>query len=147
MKKRKFNWSAYFVIVVLTILYQSAFAQQQEIGISNLRSEKGKVILNVFKDQATYEKQEPFKKMVFEKRALKAGAISVSISLPPGTYGITLVDDENDNGKIDKNFIGIPKEGFGFSNFFMEKMKRPKFDDFKVEAGNGQPINIKAKYM
>jgi uncharacterized protein (DUF2141 family) len=73
--------------------------------------------------------------------------MTVELTLEAGTYGITLLDDENANGKIDKNFIGIPKEGFGFSNFFMTKMKKPAFDEFKVDLKTQPRVEIKVKYM
>lgn len=72
----------------------------------------------------------------------------VNYKLDPGTYGITLLDDENKNGEMEKNVIGIPKEGFGFSNFFMEKKKKPSFSDFKTNIkGEGDKVQIKVKYM
>ncbi len=37
-------------------------------------------------------------------------------NLAPGEYGISVVHDENENGDLDKNFVGIPKEGFAFGN-------------------------------
>jgi uncharacterized protein (DUF2141 family) len=52
------------------------------------------------------------------------GTLILTGDLEPGTYGITLVDDENKNGTLDKSFFGMPKEGFGFSNFFIEKLKK-----------------------
>jgi uncharacterized protein (DUF2141 family) len=36
--------------------------------------------------------------------------------LPPGDYGVAAIHDENSNAKLDKNLLGIPKEGFGFAN-------------------------------
>jgi len=36
--------------------------------------------------------------------------------LPFGTYAIKIFHDENDNGKLDTNFLGIPSEDYGFSN-------------------------------
>ena len=36
--------------------------------------------------------------------------------IPPGTYAIAVFHDENANGKLDKNFLGIPCEGYGASN-------------------------------
>ena len=37
-------------------------------------------------------------------------------NLPPGNYGVAVIHDENKNKKLDRNFLGIPKEGFGFAN-------------------------------
>ena len=36
--------------------------------------------------------------------------------IPPGNYAVAAIHDENSNAKLDKNLIGIPKEGFGFAN-------------------------------
>lgn len=36
--------------------------------------------------------------------------------LPSGTYGVEAIHDENSNARLDRNFLGIPKEGFGFAN-------------------------------
>ena len=44
------------------------------------------------------------------------GTYQRSFEIPPGTYAIKLHIDENENGKLDKNFIGIPKEQYGISN-------------------------------
>jgi len=140
-------------IVLLMGLFFVCFAcyaqtQETEVRVSGIRSEKGKVILNVFKDNETYNKEKPYKTFVFDKKAIVNGTLIVKCELEPGIYGITLVDDENANGKIDKNFIGMPKEGFGFSNFFMEKLKKPSFDDFKVDLkSHSNKVEIKVKYM
>jgi len=37
-------------------------------------------------------------------------------NLPPGNYAVAAIHDENRNAKLDRNFIGIPREGFGFAN-------------------------------
>lgn len=118
-----------------------------EIKVTDIRSAKGKILLNVFKDNASYDDEKPYKKLTFDKKEIINGTLVLHCDLEPGVYGFTMVDDENDNGKIDKNFIGIPKEGFGFSNFFMEKMKKPTFDDFKVDLKSQPKIVIKVKYM
>ncbi len=36
--------------------------------------------------------------------------------LPPGRYGVVVLHDENGNKKLDRNFLLVPKEGFGFAN-------------------------------
>lgn len=118
-----------------------------EIEVTGIRSPKGKIVLNVFKDNASYDDEKPFKKLAFDKKNITSGTLNINCELEPGTYGFTVIDDENDNGKIDKNFIGVPKEGFGFSNFFMEKMKKPTFDDFKVDLRTQPKIIIRVKYM
>ena len=44
------------------------------------------------------------------------GSHQRSFDIPPGTYAIKLHIDENENGELDTNFLGIPKEQYGISN-------------------------------
>ena len=47
---------------------------------------------------------------------VRRGSYQRSFDIPPGTYAVKLHIDENENGKLDTNFIGIPKEQYGISN-------------------------------
>lgn len=73
----------------------------------------------------------------------------IKFTLPPGTYGFTLIDDENHNGDIDYNWIGLPKEGFGFSDYYHNGMVKPHFDTFKfqLKAGEEKKITPKIRYI
>lgn len=44
------------------------------------------------------------------------GSYQRSFEIPPGTYAVKIHIDENENGKLDTNFLGIPKEQYGISN-------------------------------
>lgn len=56
--------------------------------------------------------------------------------VPYGTYALSVHQDKNENGEVDANFIGIPKEPVGASN--MSKMGRPNFSKcaFSVEGAH-----------
>jgi uncharacterized protein (DUF2141 family) len=54
-------------------------------------------------------------------------ATAVHDDLPPGDYGVVAIHDENKNHKLDRNFIGIPKEGFGFANNPHVALSAPPF--------------------
>ena len=49
------------------------------------------------------------------------------LDIPPGTYAIAVVHDENMNGKLDTNWLGIPTEGYGFSNDAKALLGAPSF--------------------
>ena len=55
-------------------------------------------------------------------------ATAIMENLPPGDYGVVAIHDENKNHKLDRNFIGIPKEGFGFANNPHVGLSAPSFD-------------------
>ncbi len=137
------------LIAGVLMIFLSSYKQNKEteVKITGIRSARGQLVLAVFKDQASYDAEKPCKTFLFDKKDLLNGNLAVKCELEAAVYGITLVDDENGNGKIDKNLIGIPKEGFGVSNFFMEKLKKPTFDDFKVDLKTHPTIDIKVKYM
>lgn len=56
--------------------------------------------------------------------------------IPYGTYGLAIIHDENENYKLDTNFFGIPKEGYGFSNNARGRFGPPDYSDtvFTLES-------------
>lgn len=75
--------------------------------------------------------------------------MNVKFDLPPGTYGLALLDDENNDDKMNYSFIGLPKEGFGFSNYYLSGLFKPKFEVFKftVLKDQKQKVQMKIRYM
>ena len=68
--------------------------------------------------------------------------------LPAGHYAISVMHDENSNGKVDTNFIGIPKEGVGASNDAKGSMGPPKFDDAGFDyAGGRKDLTVHITYL
>lgn len=69
--------------------------------------------------------------------------------IAPGRYAVALFHDENGNDDIDYNFLGIPKEGFGFSNNAMGVLSMPSFDkaSFEVKQGEVTRQRIKMRYI
>jgi len=61
-------------------------------------------------------------------------ATAVMENLPVGDYSVVAIHDENKNHKLDRNFIGIPKEGFGFANNPHVGLSAPSFDSAKVHV-------------
>lgn len=62
--------------------------------------------------------------------------------LPAGDYGVLVTHDENGNGKLDTNMLGMPLEGYGFSNNPLV-MRKPTFDEARVTVpATGIAIDI-----
>ena len=65
--------------------------------------------------------------------------------LPPGQYAVQVIHDENDNGKFDSNFLGIPSEGYGFSNN-PRVMRRPTFEEARFDLPpEGAEIRVRLR--
>jgi uncharacterized protein (DUF2141 family) len=95
---------------------------------------------------AVFDSEEKFLKEVFwssEYAPEGLGPFEVQINLPlSGEYAISIIHDKNRNGRLDTNFIGIPKEPFGFSNNPKIKFGPPSFSDAKFAHNGGDVIDI-----
>lgn len=67
--------------------------------------------------------------------------------VPQGAYAVSVLHDENVNGKLDKGLFGIPQEGYGASNNPEKKMRAPRFDEARFSfSAPEQTIEIKLIY-
>ena len=79
----------------------------------------------------------------------ETGAVSVTINnVPPGVYAAEAYQDANDNGILDRNWLGLPKEGMGFSNNAPMRFGPPRFDDAAFALGSGaSAISFRLRYF
>ena len=128
----------FLVCLFITICISFSYGQEKNVRIEveSIRSNKGQVILALFKTEEQFEEEEPFKSIVLDKSSIKNGILSVNVDLPVGQYGISLLDDENENKLMDYSFFGIPEEGFGFSNFVHTGFSKPDLEVFTISIQN-----------
>jgi uncharacterized protein (DUF2141 family) len=85
---------------------------------------------------AFYDRSVPFlgDEISFSKTEIisEKATQSLSINLPYGEYAIAIYQDVNEDGVLNKNFFGIPKEPYGFSNDAMGVVGPPDFDHAKI---------------
>ena len=62
-----------------------------------------------------------------------------------GTYAVSVFHDENDNKKLDKNFVGMPLEGYGVSNNIRHMMSAPEFKESSFQVNGEIDKNIKIR--
>jgi uncharacterized protein (DUF2141 family) len=129
---------SFFIILILIVF--PAFSQILTVEISGIRNEKGVIQLSVYCDKETFAAETPFRVYNFPKTGMFDGKITITIpGLTTGTYGIALIDDKNENGKIDYRFF-IPCEGFGFSNYYFKGIRKPDFEAFAFQLAEGKLI-------
>ena len=118
------------------------------VQINGIRNTNGDIACAIFNAAEGYP-EESTKAYKFIRMASPGNsAICQFNDIPPGTYAIAVLHDENANGKLDKNFLGIPREGYGASNNVRPKMSAPAFKDaaFSVKAGGTTTLNIDMGY-
>lgn len=118
------------ILIVFTSFNLSVKSQVNlKIVIKNLENNTGCVVMD-FRDG----EDEPLKAFS-EKIVDKQCVISVS-DLKPGNYSFRYFHDENENKKLDTYWIGVPKEGYGFSNNASGKFGPPSFEKTVFEVTN-----------
>ncbi len=118
--------------IVLMLVIPAAFAQSScpgiHVKILNIRNSAGTVDCALFESPIGFPIEflhSATNVMVIKVR--KAQARCDFEDIPPGTYAIAVIHDENMNGKLDTNWLGIPTEGYGFSNDVKALLGPPSF--------------------
>lgn len=112
-------------------------------NIMGIKNNKGTIYISLFseKQQDEFPAGKPLEKKAVD--AKKEGVSVVFIVSKPGSYAISVMHDENNNGELDKNFIGIPKERYGNSGK-RARMKKPNYRDSVFMVGDENlELNIK----
>jgi len=135
-----------YVLVIFFAL--SCFSQQIEMEITNIQSTKGSIRIAIFRNDEDFKNETPVKEFVFKKVGIKKGKMTVQFEWKEGRYGFALLDDENDDGKMNYNFLGAPKEGYGFSNYEHTGFRKPAFSNFAVDIRHGlNKLKVNMQYI
>ena len=86
--------------------------------------------MGVFVDDESFQSEKALLEYQFPKKGLSGGVMTFSISLKPGIYGLSLLDDEDSDRQMKYGMLGIPREGFGFSGYYHTGFTKPGFDAF-----------------
>jgi len=133
------------------LLGNNTFSQNIPIKfeINNLKNSDGSILVSVYNDLKSFDDGIPsMRKAIPKKENMKSGTFKAQFSLPAGVYGLVFMDDENNDGKMNNKLIGIPKEGYGFSNFYHSGFRKPKFSDFSFTlTDNIEIMQIRLRYM
>ena len=114
--------------------FTPAFAGELVVNVQGIRAQTGLLKVAVVDSLEAFDgKAAP----VQADGAPPKGEVSrfVFKDLKPGTYAVMITHDENGNGKLDSNLIGMPVEGYGFSNN-PRVMRKPTWEEVRFDIGN-----------
>lgn len=126
-----------FAILGLAVLSAASLATAAtlEVEITDIRSSEGQLMVAVHASAEGWDgKAAPVAAQLHAPSGERA-LLSFE-GLAPGNYAVQVMHDQNGNGKLDANFMGMPIEGYGFSNN-PEVMRKATFDEARVEVGEG----------
>jgi len=118
-----------------------------DISLSNIRNSDGYIYIFVYQYEDQYP-YNPFKHYKVSKSKVNNGVLTARISNLPckDNYVITLIDDENNNEDLDR-WLGIPHEGYGFSNNVKPIFSMPQFNDLTFDFKQSKKMKIKLQYV
>src|SRR6266436_3863096 len=132
------------VIFVRAILAQSGGQATVIVKVTGLRSETGQVKIAVFNSSEKWLGEQPVYSSTIN---VDSQTVTWRINdVPYGDYGVAVFHDENSNGKMDKNVLGIPLEPYGFSNNVRITFGPPKWEEAKFTVkGSTAEVSIGVK--
>ena len=142
---------AWFIRVICTLqllilVLGSSFAMAEGltgiliVEISGLKEASGNVYIAVYDSDSTWLGDE----MVLAQKvsiadALEGDLVRTELLLPLGDYALSVFYDQDGDGKLNTNFIGMPKEPIALSNNAVAKFGPPQYDDAVFSLG-AQPL-------
>lgn len=113
-----------------------------ELTIKNIKEVKGTIRV------ALFNTEKDFLEQAIESKVVKVSGSEAQVvfdKLKPGEYAISVIHDVNENQELDKGFMGIPKEPYGFSNDARGKFGPPSYDESKLVVSGVVKTSIKVE--
>ena len=147
--------SAGTLILILGITVSSGVAQspllqpaQIHVDVVGLHNNKGQVLCSLFASAIGFPKKDDKAVAHYTAKISNRQASCEFVGIAPGTYAVSAFHDENSNGKLDTNFMGIPREGVAASNDARGRLGPPKFDDAAFHVSGGRvDLRITITYL
>lgn len=137
------------LMLTLITICTLQFANAQEssslmltVNVEGISEYKGSLILSIFNSEETYL-NKPLERKVIDLEAQKQNEF-IFANLAKGEYAITVIHDENKNGKLDMGMMG-PTEGLGYSNNARGMFGPAKYEDVRMNIIENMTTTIKLK--
>ncbi len=117
-----------------------------EVHFERLRNQRGSLHLCVTRNPRFFPDCGKDPQAI--KRSMSAAAQAIRLAgISPGSYALSVMHDENRNGRLD-TLIGIPREGFGFSRNPAVRFGPPRFDQVRMEVLAGLTrVRVRMQYL
>lgn len=138
---KKYLNNVVLALIVSLFINNIVNAASINITITNIKNIKGVLRVGIINK----EKDFPYDASIGKKVPIRGDSASVKFTgLTPGEYAIVVHHDENYNDKLDKNVLGVPLEGYCFSNNVKAFTTPPKFKyvKFKLDTSVSQTLKM-----
>jgi len=132
---------------LLALFFQPGAQAQSKViaDVSNFVSDKGSCRACLFNSASSFKGESGDPVQCVQVAVTNKQSQVQFDNVPAGTYAIFLFHDTNNNNKMDKNFMGIPKEGYGASQNKLPFASAPGFNENKFSVSNGTTVRLSIK--
>ncbi len=142
---KKLSFSILVTMLTFSVSITTALAGTVYVEISEIKEIKGKIAIGLYSSAKDF----PASDKEFKGKAVDVTGTTVIytfINIPSGVYAVAIYHDSNSNGKLDKNFLGIPKESYAFSNNASGTFGPPDFKDASFKLDGSKTVKIKLNH-
>lgn len=126
----------------------SNFSGNLTVGIEGFRNREGQVCASLFASNQGFPNN---RKNVVQRQCNKITSVPLTINftnLKAGNYAVAVIHDTNGDGTLNRNDLGMPIEGYGFSRNPTIRTAAPKFNDASILiAGPNTSVQVQLKYL
>ena len=130
---------------VMSFITMSSNAANLTVTVEQVRNSKGEIRFSIFNVPSQFPQGN---ELDSKDVPAQLGFVTVQFyNLVLGAYAIAIHHDENSDGEMNTNFIGLPKEGYGFSNNAKVNFAAPAFEAaaFNLDVGD-KSIRLRVVY-
>lgn len=138
-----------FILTFLFIPSETYAVQNAKIIInaSNFKNSNGIAHFSLFNQSKGFPDKHKFAHVTASVPIIDNHASVTFENVSFGEYAVSVLHDENNNYKMDVNFIGIPKEGFGISNNYKGEKNKPAYNKAKISLLGNMTVDINMVYF
>ena len=142
------TWCVLLAVVYVPFFAVAAFAQSGTVTVAVKGVNGAGGLMSIGRYQNEKGWPDKGKEYKGEDVAVAGDTVSHSfVDVPPGTYAVAIFHDANSNLKLDKNFFGVPKEGYGFSNNVFGPLGLPPgFEKASFQLQGDTKVTIQLAY-
>lgn len=130
-------------ILILVLICSSIIGQHGiiKVKITGIEDQTGQISIGLFNSPKDFPKKN--RNSIGKEVEIKDCVAEYTFTnLKNGNYAIAVYHDLNSNGKLDRNWIGIPNEDYVFSNYATGSFGPPSFEDAKFELIDSLSIEL-----
>jgi len=134
------------LFISLLLLSSMLIANDLAVTVTGVQGDKGDILIGLYNtnDETFADLSKYYKKATL---SIDDENLTTTFKeLPKGVYAVAIIHDANKNSKLDKNFFGVPTEGYGFSNNLRFRLRGATFEESQFELDGDRKIVIEMGY-